>query len=180
MGPARSRPNPLTTLAGKQRAEIEVDGSVVRLTNLNKVFWPDLGLTKRDLLEYYADISGVLLPHLRRRATVMKRYPNGAGGEFFFMKRVPQPRPDWVRVCPIEHASGSVIDFAVVDDMASLLWVINLGCIDLNPWYAACDDVDRPDYLHFDLDPAAEVDFRRVLQSALCVREILDGLKMSG
>jgi bifunctional non-homologous end joining protein LigD len=146
MGPARSRPNPLTTLAGKQRAEIEVDGSVVRLTNLNKVFWPDLGLTKRDLLEYYADIS----------------------------------RPDWVRVCPIEHASGSVIDFAVVDDMASLLWVINLGCIDLNPWYAACDDVDRPDYLHFDLDPAGEIDFRRVLQSALCVREILDGLKMSG
>ena len=83
----------------------------------------------------------------------MKRYPNGADGKCFFMKRAPSPRPEWIETCAIEHASGNIIDFPMVQDLASLLWVVNLGCIDLNPWYARCDDVDRPDYLHFDLDP---------------------------
>ena len=84
---------------------------------------------------------------------VMKRYPHGASGEFFFMKRAPSPRPDWIELCSIEHESGNVIDFPMIQDRAALLWVINLGCIDLNQWYARCDDVNRPDYLHFDLDP---------------------------
>jgi bifunctional non-homologous end joining protein LigD len=92
---------------------------------------------------------------------VMKRYPHGAGGEFFFMKRAPQPRPDWIETCAIEHGSGNVIDFPVVQDLPSLLWLVNLGCIDLNQWYARCDDVDRPDYLHFDLDPVPDARSRR-------------------
>jgi bifunctional non-homologous end joining protein LigD len=150
----------------------------VRLTNLNKLFWPELKVTKRDLIQYYADIAPALLPHVRDRAMVMKRYPNGAGGEFFFMKRAPSPRPDWIALCSIEHVSGNVIDFPVVQDLASLLWVINLGCIDLNPWYARCDDVDRPDYLHFDLDPVEEAPFEKVLEAALLVREGLDVFKM--
>ena len=92
---------------------------------------------------------------------VMKRYPDGAAGDFFFMKRAPSPRPEWIRTCTIEHDSGNVIDFPVIDDLPSLLWVINLGCIDLNQWYARCDDVDRPDYLHFDLDPGDGATLRR-------------------
>src|SRR6266513_3099374 len=83
----------------------------VKLTNLNKLFWPELGITKRDLLQYYADVSPFLLPHLRDRAMVMKRYPNGAPGEPFFMKRAPTPRPDWIETCSIAHGSGNVIDF---------------------------------------------------------------------
>ena len=79
---------------------------VVRLTNLDKLFWPELGITKGDLLQYYADVAPVLLPHLRDRAMVMKRYPNGAAGEFFFMKRAPTPRPDWIETCSIEHELG--------------------------------------------------------------------------
>ena len=75
---------------------------------------------------------------------VMKRYPNGAAGDFFFMKRAPSPRPEWIELCYIEHSSGNVIDFPMIQDLASLLWVVNLGCIDLNQWYARCDDVDRP------------------------------------
>ena len=125
----------------------------MRLTNLRKPFWPDLGITKGDLIQYYADVSPWLLPHIRDRAMVMKRYPHGAAGEFFFMKRAPSPRPDWIELCSIEHESGNVIDFPMIQDLPSLLWVINLGCIDLNQWYARCDDVDRPDYVHFDLDP---------------------------
>jgi bifunctional non-homologous end joining protein LigD len=158
--------------------ELEVGGRRVRLTHLDKVFFPALGATKRDLLQYYAHVAGALLPHLRDRAMVMKRYPNGADGAYFFMKRAPRPRPDWIRTCPIEHASGSVIDFPVVDDLATLLWVVNLGCIDLNQWYARCDDVDRPDYLHFDLDPVDDVPFARLREAALVVDETLRGLGM--
>ena len=158
---------------------LSVDRRDVRLTNLRKLFWPELGLTKGHLLQYYADVAGALLPHLRDRAMVMKRCPHGAAGEFFFMKRAPSPRPDWVEICSIEHGSGSVIDFPMIQDRASLLWVINLGCIDLNQWYARCDDVDRPDYVHFDLDPGEGASFDRVREAALIIGEALDTLKMA-
>src|SRR5437773_4148844 len=127
--------------------EVSFGDRQVRLTNLNKLFWAELKITKRDLLQYYADVSTVLLPHLRDRAMVMKRYPNGATGEFFFMKRAPSPRPEWIEICRLKHGS-KMVDFPMIQDLASLLWVINLGCIDLNQWYARCDDAERPDYLH--------------------------------
>jgi bifunctional non-homologous end joining protein LigD len=159
-------------------AEVTVDGAAVRLTNLQKIFWPKLRLTKRDLLQYYADVSSWLLPHLRKRAMVMKRYPNGINAPFFFMKRAPSPRPDFVPVCPIKHASGNIINFPVIQNVASLLWLVNLGCIDLNPWYARCDDVHRPDYLHFDLDPVEGTPFQRVLETSLLVRDALSALQI--
>jgi bifunctional non-homologous end joining protein LigD len=108
---------------------------------------------------------------------VMKRYPHGAHGEFFFQKRAPTPRPEWIDTCSIEHASASIIDFPIVRDLASLLWIVNLGCIDLNPWYARCDDVDRPDYLHFDLDPVPGANFEKVSETALLVRDALERLQ---
>lgn len=160
-------------------AAVTVDGREVRLTNLRKPFWPELGVTKGGLIQYYADVAAVLLPHIRDRAMVMKRYPNGAAGPFFFMKRAPAPRPSWIRTCAVGHESGNVIDFPVIDDLASLLWVINLGCIDLNQWYARCDDVDRPDYVHFDLDPGKGATFGRVRECALIVRDALEALGMT-
>jgi bifunctional non-homologous end joining protein LigD len=150
----------------------------VRLTNLRKPFWPERLITKGGLIQYYADVASVLLPHIRDRAMVMKRYPHGAAGPFFFMKRAPSPRPAWIRTCAISHDSGNVIDFPVIDDVPSLLWVINLGCIDLNQWYARCDDVDRPDYVHFDLDPGEGASFGQVRETALIVREALETLGM--
>jgi bifunctional non-homologous end joining protein LigD len=162
---------------------LDVAGRPVKLTHLGKLFWPDApatpgGITKARLLQYYVDVADVLLPHLRERAMVMKRYPDGASGPYFFMKRTPTPRPAWLETCAIEHASGSVIAFPVIDDLAALLWVINLGCIDLNQWYARCDDVDRPDYVHFDLDPGDGVAFTQVLEVAQELRETLEGLDM--
>lgn len=157
-------------------AEITIGSRQVKLTNLHKPFWPELQITKRDLLQCYADVSPVLLPHLANRAMVMKRYPNGAAGEFFFMKRTPPGAPEWLRTCEIRHSSGNVIGFPVIDDLAALLWVINLGCIDLNQWYARCDDVDRPDYLHFDLDPTPGAKLKQVLQAACAVRDALEAL----
>jgi bifunctional non-homologous end joining protein LigD len=182
-----SRPpkmDPLARTSGLQiprnvdNTTLDVDGGPVTLTNLQKVFFPGLGLTKRDLLQYYLDVSPWLLPHLKNRAMVMKRYPNGINGEFFFMKRAPSPRPASIPICDIEHGSGNVIGFPVIQHLSSLLWVANLGCIDLNPWYARCDDVDRPDYLHFDLDPVVGASFERALETALIVRDALDSIKI--
>lgn len=159
-------------------AAVVAGGRLVRLSNLRKVFWPGRNITKGALIQYYADVAAVLLPHIRDRAMVMKRYPDGAAGKFFFMKRAPMPRPDWVRTCPIRHDETKTIDFPVVDDLPTLLWLINLGCIDLNPWYARCDDVDKPDYVHFDLDPGVGTTFAQVRRAALVVRDALTTLKM--
>jgi bifunctional non-homologous end joining protein LigD len=123
-------------------------------------------------------VAPVLLPHLRDRAMVMRRYPDGAGGKSFFMKRAPSPRPDWIETCAIAHGSAGVIDFPMVQDLPSLLWVVNLGCIDLNQWYARCDDPDRPDYLHFDLDPGDGVPFAQVREVAAILHEALGALRM--
>jgi bifunctional non-homologous end joining protein LigD len=162
----------------KNTLDVEVDGRVVKLTNLSKLFWPNLGVTKRDLIQYYLDVAPWLLPHVIDRAMVMKRYPNGAAGDFFFMKRAPSPRPEWIEICHIEHESGNIINFPMIQDLAALMWVINLGCIDLNQWYAKCDDVDRPDYLHFDLDPTPGASFERVCEAALYLKLALDSIKM--
>lgn len=160
----------------RETAIIRVGRRRVRLTSLSKVLFPDQGITKRDLLRYYAAIGRVLLPHLRDRAMVMKRYPQGLRGEHFFMKRTPAGAPDWLQRCQIEHASGNIIDFPMIQDQAALFWVVNLGCIDLNPWYSRCDDVDRPDIINFDLDPVAPASFSDVRKVALLVKERLDAI----
>ena len=169
---------PLRIPRDRDNVILNVGGKDVSLTNLRKIFWPDLGLTKGNLLQYYADVSAALLPHIRGRAMVMKRYPYGASGQFFFMKRAPSPRPAWIETCSIEHDSGNIIDFPIIQNVAALMWVVNLGCIDLNQWYARCDDVDRPDYLHFDLDPGLGASFERVLETALIVHDALETLRM--
>ena len=165
---------------GVDTCDVRCGKKKVTLTNLTKFFWPALKKTKRDLLLYYATIAPVLLPHLKDRAMVMKRYPNGIEGDFFFMKRTPAYRPAWLETCPISHKAGNVIDFPIAQDLASLLWIVNLGCIDLNPWYARCDDVDRPDFLHFDLDPVPPAEFEEVRQVALLVRNYLREKRVQG
>jgi bifunctional non-homologous end joining protein LigD len=163
--------------ADRNEVTLKFGEQLVTLTNLRKPFWPSLGIDKRGLLQYYVDVAPWLLPHLADRAMVMKRYPNGAEGEFFYMKRAPEPRPEWIEICDIPHNDGTV-NFPIVQDLPSLLWLINLGCIDLNPWYARCDDTDRPDFLHFDLDPGPGADFPQVSEVALCVRDLLGALRM--
>ncbi|HWO42876.1 MAG TPA: non-homologous end-joining DNA ligase [Candidatus Eisenbacteria bacterium] len=181
-GRAKGRPIPGITAVvipqSADRVQLQLGDRALTLTNLRKLFWPELGISKRDLLQYYADMARYLIPHLQNRAMVMKRYPNGAAGDFFFMKRAPSPRPEWIELCSIEHASENIIDFPMVQDLLSLLWLVNLGCIDLNQWYARCDDVDRPDYLHFDLDPVKGATFEHVLETALIVRDALERLEM--
>jgi bifunctional non-homologous end joining protein LigD len=173
------RPAQLRLPSKADDATLRLGRRSVTLTHLEKIFWPEAGFTKRDLLQYYADVAPALLPHLADRAMVMKRYPNGIHGKWFFMKRTPPSRPEWIETCAIAHKAAGVIDFPMAQDLASLLWVVNLGCIDLNQWYARCDDTDRPDYLHFDLDPGPAVPFSRVRETALVVREALEALGMT-
>jgi bifunctional non-homologous end joining protein LigD len=174
-------PETIFTGAGSDPLVVRIGDRSLRLTHLDKLFWPDQQISKADLIVHYLRMSETLLPHLKRRAMVMKRYPNGIQGDYFYMKRTPPHRPRWLETCAIEHASGSVIDFPVVQDLASLLWIINLGCIDLNPWYSRCDDTNRPDYLHFDLDPVKgdpPVPFAKVREAALSLKEGLEALKI--
>jgi bifunctional non-homologous end joining protein LigD len=178
-GPTSKNRNPRLTIPRDPKgATLQIGGKELTLTNLSKVFWAEDGITKADLLQYYADVSSYLLPHLESRAMVLKRYPDGASGKFFFQKHAPAPRPDWLPICEIKHPSANLVDFPVINDLAGLLWAVNLGCIDLNPWYARCDDVDRPDYLHFDLDPTPGADFALVREAALTLRDALDALKI--
>jgi bifunctional non-homologous end joining protein LigD len=162
--------------SGVAQLELEIGDRRVKLTNLEKLFWPEEKITKRDLLQYYADISPQLLAHIVDRPMTMKRYPNGAFGDFFFMKRAPHPRPPWLEICSVKHPSGNVVDYPLIQDLAALLWVVNLGCIDLNPAYGTCGDIDHPDSLHFDLDPVPGATFETVLDAALLLREALDAL----
>ena len=157
---------------------VAIGGREVRLTNLRKPFWPALGITKGGLLQFYLDVAPYLLPHITDRAMVMRRYPDGADGPSFFMKEAPTPRPPWIRICAIAHGEDKVVNFPVIDDIPSLLWCVNLGCIDLNQWYSRCDDIDRPDYLHFDLDPSDGADFALVRKAGLIVRDALTTLGM--
>ncbi len=172
---AGARPVPQVEIPGNVNdATLRIDGKDLEVTNLDKIFWPDEGYTKRHLLQYYADVAHVILPHLRDRAITMKRYPHGITGEFFFMKRAPEHRPAWIETCSIMHKSKSLIAFPLAQDVPSLLWLINLGCIDLNQWYGTCDDPDRPYYLNFDLDPGEGAGFGKVLETACIVRAALE------
>lgn len=158
---------------GLDDCEVKCGKRKVAVTNLKKIFWPELGKTKRDLLLYYAAVSDVLLPHLKDRAIVFKRYPEGVGGKSILIKRSPTHHPWWFSTCPISYTSGSTVEFPMLQDCASLLWSVNFGCIDMNPWYARCDNTDLPDYLNFDLDPIAPAGFQEVREAALLIRKYL-------
>jgi bifunctional non-homologous end joining protein LigD len=147
----------------------------VAITNPDKLFFPEQGLTKGDLVDYYLAVASCALPHLRRRPFHMKRYPNGVEGDFFHQKRVPA-HPDYVGEQFVRFPSGHSTVFAVIDNAAALSWVINLGCIELHTWHSRVDDIERPDYMLIDLDPTTDDQWEHVLVIALVVREVLDEL----
>jgi bifunctional non-homologous end joining protein LigD len=157
---------------------------VLRLSNLDKPFWPEEGITKGDLLEYYRDVAAVVVPHLRDRPFTMRRYPDGAHGKQFFQKDKPAGMPDWIHTVNIEVTTRDRprqrrrIDAPLVNDELALLWMVNMGCIDLNTWYSRVDKLDRPDFVLFDLDPSPDVGFRETVQVALLVKEALDALDL--
>jgi bifunctional non-homologous end joining protein LigD len=158
----------------------EVEGRELRLSNLDKVFWPNTGYTKGDLLAYYRNVSELILPHLYDRPLTMKRMPDGIAGDFFFEKTAPAHTPDWIARCPVESEDGrdGVIGYLMANDAASLLFVANLGCVEMHPLHSRCGSTDTPDYLFFDLDPMG-ASFEQVLRVSLHVRAALDSLGLA-
>ena len=177
--------------AGEVTAPQPIESTVKRgarelkLSNLDKLFWPDEGITKGELLAYYREVAPVLLPHLKDRPFTMRRYPDGAAGKAFFQKDAPKHMPDWI---PTYHALVSTressrakkwVDFPVVGDELALLWMVNMGCIDMNTWYSRIDKPDRPDFVLFDLDPTPEVPWTQTVEVALILKELLDALELA-
>jgi bifunctional non-homologous end joining protein LigD len=157
---------------------ISVAGHEVAISNRDKLFFPEHGLTKGDLVDYYVGVSDCALPHLRRRPFHMVRYPNGVDGDFFHQKRV-STHPDFVDEQFVRFPSGHTTVFAVVDNAAALAWVINLGCIELHTWHSRVDDIERPDYMLIDLDPTTDGQWPHVRDIALVVRAVLDELELA-
>ena len=154
----------------------------LKLSNLDKVFWPEDGITKGELLAYYRDIAEVLVPHLRKRPFTMKRYPDGYTGKSFFQKQAPSHMPEWITTAafPASTREGErrVIDYALVDDELALLWVVNMGCIDMHAWASRADKPERPDWVMFDLDPSEGSGFEEVIEVAQLVRQTLEVLEL--
>jgi bifunctional non-homologous end joining protein LigD len=148
----------------------------VPVTNLDKPFFPARGLTKGDLVSYYAGVAEHALPHLRRRPFHMKRFPNGVEGEFFHQKRVPANHPEYVDEVFVQFPSGHSTVFAIVDNAAALVWVANLGCIELHTWASRVPEIEKPDYVLIDLDPTTDGQWPFVRDIALVVREVMDEL----
>jgi bifunctional non-homologous end joining protein LigD len=172
----REEPFPRELRKGRRRLE---------LSNLDKVFWPEEGITKGDLLAYYRAIAPVLVPHLKDRPFTMKRYPDGIEGNHFFQKDAPSHMPSWIptrayRSTSRETRQKRMIRYPLVNDELALLWMVNMGCIDMNVWYSRVDRPDRPDFVLFDLDPSPDVGFREVVQVARLVRQALDAAGLRG
>ena len=174
----REEPNSLQPIP----SEVRNGKRVLKLSNLDKPFWPDEGITKGDLLAYYRDVAAALVPHLKDRPFTMKRYPDGAYGKFFFQKDAPKHMPDWIpsreftvstRDSPRQRRK---ISAPLVNDELALLWMVNMGCIDMNMWYSRVDKPSRPDWVLFDLDPSDDVGFPETVEVALLVKQALDTL----
>jgi bifunctional non-homologous end joining protein LigD len=165
---------PYSAFVAKDSVDLEVGPYRVSISNPGKVYFPGRGYTKLDLVNYYLAVADGALRGVMRRPMILKRYVNGIDAEPFFQKRAPDKRPPWVETALITFPSGRSANLVVCDEPADLAWVVNLGCVDLNPWPVRAEDVDHPDELRVDLDPTPESMFADVREVALGVREVLE------
>jgi bifunctional non-homologous end joining protein LigD len=174
-------PSPLPASRAGGAWRLGADGRELRLSNLDKLYWPEDGITKGDLLAYYWNVADLLLPHLHDRPLTMKRMPDGLAGEPFYEKQVPAHAPDWLPTAAVPTEEDSrVVEFVLVQDRASLLYVVNLGCIEMHPLHSRAGSLDRPDYAFFDLDPFEPYTYADVRTVAKLVKVVLDGLGLRG
>jgi len=159
---------------------ITVEGREVRISNPDKMFFPEIGVTKMDLVRYWMAVAPGALAGCRDRPTLLKRHPNGVDGDFFYQKRAPTSRPEWIDTVQVTFPSMRTADFLVMRDAAHLAWAINLGCLELHPWPVRASDTDHPDELRIDVDPTPEATWDHVRQTALLVREVLQEHGLEG
>jgi bifunctional non-homologous end joining protein LigD len=163
-----------------KRLEVDIDGHVLSLSNLDKVMYPRAGFTKGQVVDYYTRIAPALLPHLRGRPLTLKRYPDGVEGEYFYEKQCPRHRPEWVRTAPVHSRrnGGRTIDYCLAEDLPTLVWLAQIGDLELHTSLALAEDVLRPRILAFDLDPGPPATIVECARVALDLREIFDHLGM--
>jgi bifunctional non-homologous end joining protein LigD len=165
--------------SARGNAFVAAAGDIVPLTNLEKVYWPEEGYTKFDLLKYYYSIFGTILPYIKDRPLILKRYPNGIEDEMFYQHNLGDA-PKWVNTYELTYESGRYANYAVVKDIADLLYVVNLGTITMNPFFATVDHLECPDFFAFDLDPMDEATFEQVKKVAKEVKKVLDEIGLKG
>jgi bifunctional non-homologous end joining protein LigD len=179
---AQSRDTALEELAHgtAESLRLQVDGRTLALTHLNKIYFPESGIRKRDLIAYYYQIADHILPFLKDRPLVMRRYPNGIEEKSFFQKEAPDSIPDWIqRATVYSDERGGEMDYVMAQDRPSLLFLTNLGCIDHNPWSSRSDSQDYPDYVFFDLDPTPDTPFTTVLRVARSIYKVLASTRLT-
>lgn len=151
---------------------VKVEGKEINLTNLDREFWPGEGLTKAHLIKYYAEMAPYILPYIKNRPLVMKRYPDGIEGHSFYQKECPAYAPDWVESFAVKH-SRKTVNYIICNDVATLIWLANQGCIEVHAWLSTLDDLDNPDIAVMDLDPAEGADFSSVVEISILIRKAL-------
>jgi bifunctional non-homologous end joining protein LigD len=166
--------NPCRMAAKREETTVEAAGREVRVSSPSRVYFPEAGYTKLDLVHYYLAVADGAVRGLYDRPTVLKRFKDGIDGEFFFQKRVPESRPEWLQTATVSFPSGRTATELVPNDAAHLVWATNLGNIDWNPWPVRRADLDHPDELRIDLDPMPDVPWDEVRQVALCARDVLE------
>ncbi len=172
-------PPPLFT-DDREKVILDIEGRRLTFTNLNKIYYPEQGYVKRDVINYYHQVADLILPYLRGRALSLRRYPDGIHGESFFQKEASEHFPDWLRVEPVYSTHNEApIRFVVADDRAALLFLANLGCIDQNPWMSRIESIEHPDFMLIDLDPQ-ECDYDKIVEAAQLVRQKLDAVGLTG
>src|SRR6266508_303544 len=187
-GPGRRCPLPVdegrtdivSDMAGRKEEFLDLDGIEVKISNPDKVFFPRTGHTKLDLVRYYLAVAEGAIRGVDGRPMAMKRYVNGAEGEFFFQKRAPESRPPWIETVELAFPSGRTANEVVVRNAAQLAWVVNLGCIDLNPHPVRADDLDHPDELRVDLDPVPGVGWPEIIEVAMATKDALEDFGLTG
>ncbi len=156
---------------------VDIEGHQLKLSNLDKVLYPATGFTKGEVIDYYARIADVALPHYRDRPMTLKRYPNGVDDKFFFEKNSPAHRPEWVRTVPVYSRSVKrTVNFTIIDEKATLVWTANLAALELHPSLSRADKLDRPTYVVFDLDPGLPATIRECCEVAFFLRDLFDSL----
>lgn len=174
-------PSKKTTTVKKQRdskpieRSLTINGHRLTLTNQQKIYWPEEGYTKGDLIDYYESMANYILPYLKNRPESLNRFPNGIEGDSFYHKDAGDTAPDWVKTIPLfSESTQKEIDYIICNDKATLLYLANLGCIEMNPWNSVIKKIDNPDYLIIDVDPSEKNNFDQVIETTLATKSVLD------
>lgn len=165
-----------------EKSIYQIEDQLLELTNLDKTYWPDEGYSKGDLIKYYYLISPYILPHLNERFMVMQRFPDGIAGKAFYQKECPAYAPDWILTKEVQSPSSKrkYINYIICNDLATLLWLVNQGCIEMHPWLSRWTHIDNPEAVILDLDPGDQVTFEDVLNIALLIKQVLDSFNVKG